>query len=309
MYIDWAMKEKKRISSLEEVSLEKIAFFFIWIGVALVVVHVVLFYWDGLILKIASKETLQAMGQFGEYMGGMIGAIWSLASVILFYETLRFQRNELKLQRHELELNRDELLEQTQQFREQNKLRFSQSVENTYFQLLMFHNEILKDISIVLDSDPEGNPTEERKIIGGRDAFVEYFHKFNTIYQSAIDNIGITSPSKDEVRGSINEAFSNFMYMYHSELSHYFRNILNILEFLENSKLENKRFYKKLLVSQISDYELILIYYYCLWEKGRALKPLAEKYALFINLNEVILFDKRHKNFFAPGAFEEPSGK
>jgi hypothetical protein len=296
---------KKHTSSLEGTSYEGVAFFFVGIGIVLVVLHLILFYWDNLLLGLVSQETLQALGQFGEYNVSMIGAVWSLASIILFYEALKFQRNELKLQRHELELNRNELLEQTQQLRDQNKLMMIQNVENTYFQLLMFHNEILKDISYVVDKSDPLSAFEDKKIIGGRDSFIEYFHKFNFIYQNAIDDIGITSPTKDEMKGSINEAFNNFMYMYHSELSHYFRNVLNIIEFLDSSKLENKRFYRKLLIAQVSDYELILLFYYCLWDKGKLLKPLAEKYSIFINLNEMELFDKRHKDLFDEKAFIE----
>ncbi len=295
--------KKKTISSLEAISYERVAFFFIWVGITLVVLHLVLFYWDNLLLGLASKETLQSLGQFGEYMVSMIGSFWSLASIILFYETLKFQRNELKLQRHELELNRNELLEQTQQLRDQNKLMMLQNVENTYFQLLMFHNEILKDISFDFDKTEASGASDEKKPIEGRDSFIEYFLKFNSIYQNAVDDIGITSPTKDEMVGSISEAFESFMYMYHSELSHYFRNILNILEFLDTCKLENKRFYRKLLIAQLSDYELILIFYYCIWDKGRPLKQLAEKYSLFINLNDVKLFDNRHKQLFEDSAF------
>lgn len=296
---------KKSISSLEAISYERVAFFFIWVGIALVVFHIILFYWDNLLLSIASRETLQSLGQFGEYMVSMIGAFWSLASIILFYETLKFQRNELKLQRHELELNRNELLEQTQQLRDQNKLMMVQNVENTYFQLLMFHNEILKDITFVIDKPDSTGASDVKKTIGGRDSFVEYFKKFYVFYQNAIDDIGITSPDKEDMRGSINESFENFMYMYHSELSHYFRNVLNMLEFLDTSKLENKKFYKKLLIAQLSDYELILLFYYCIWDKSSALKSLSEKYSLFINLNEMKLFDTRHKDLFESSAFQE----
>lgn len=297
------MKFGKNQSSIVAISYEKIAFFFIWVGIILVLVHVVLFYWDGLLFRIGPPEILQAMGQFGEYMSGMIGAIWSLASVILFYEALKFQRRELTLQRHELELNRNELLEQTQQFRDQNHLLMLQNTESTFFQLLALHNDIVKSINII-KYEPANGP-DNKKVITGRDCFIEYYGYFKYIYSMQIDDIGVGTPSQKDMIDNLKESFDNFLVKYHAELGHYLRNVSNIIEFLDNSKLENKKFYKKLLISQLSDYELLLLFYFCFSAKGKDFKPLVEKYSIFLNINREELLDQRHQGLFEPEAFDE----
>lgn len=285
-------------------SFEKVAFFFIFAGVGLVIIHLFMFYFDGLILKIVPLDVLQSLGQFGEYNVSMIEAIWSLASVILFYETLRFQRQELILQRHELELNRNELLEQTQQIRDQNKLVFIQTIENTFFQLLMLQTEIVKSVTLNVKAKGYNTSNDEAvPIITGRDCFVEYYKYFKNIYTDHVDLLGIASPNRQDMFDTIEESFEKFYGMFHSDLGHYLRNIYSIVEFIDTAKMDNKVFYKKLVVAQLSDHELLLLFYYCLSKRSKDFKLLVEKYSLFINLPEPELLDIRHKDLFDRRAF------
>jgi len=52
---------------------------------------------------------LDKTAQVGDFVGGVIGSIWALTGVLLFYSALRLQRKEFKLQRKELELTRKEM--------------------------------------------------------------------------------------------------------------------------------------------------------------------------------------------------------
>jgi hypothetical protein len=45
-------------------------------------------------------------GDYGSFISGSVGTIWTLVSVILFYLTLRLQRKELGFQREELQMTR-----------------------------------------------------------------------------------------------------------------------------------------------------------------------------------------------------------
>lgn len=49
---------------------------------------------------------LDKTGQVGDFIGGIVGAIWSLTGVLLFYATLRLQSRELKETRIHSELGR-----------------------------------------------------------------------------------------------------------------------------------------------------------------------------------------------------------
>ncbi|MFT6480485.1 MAG: hypothetical protein ACJAVP_003647 [Spirosomataceae bacterium] len=49
---------------------------------------------------------MNATGQVGDFIGGVVGSLWSLVSVILFYRALTLQREDLQNQRKELRLGR-----------------------------------------------------------------------------------------------------------------------------------------------------------------------------------------------------------
>ena len=55
----------------------------------------------------------ERLAQVGDFVGGLVGAIWTLAGVIFFYSALTTQRdefkeykNEIRLQKREFEVNR-----------------------------------------------------------------------------------------------------------------------------------------------------------------------------------------------------------
>ena len=56
--------------------------------------------------------------------------------------------------------------------------------------------------------------------------------------------------------------------------------------------------------AQLSSPELALIFYNCLSDLGKNFKPLIEEFALFDNLDEKLLFDKKHKDFYEATAFD-----
>jgi len=82
-----------------------------WILVTTGIIAIVVFG-----IRLSSEYTLSPnadlvlteTAQVGDFIGGFIGALWSLAGVLLFYSALRLQRKEFNLQRNELEDHRQE---------------------------------------------------------------------------------------------------------------------------------------------------------------------------------------------------------
>ena len=56
----------------------------------------------------AGSLDMAATGQTGDFIGGFIGALWSFAGVLLFYLSLKLQREELDSQLQELKSHRIE---------------------------------------------------------------------------------------------------------------------------------------------------------------------------------------------------------
>jgi hypothetical protein len=81
------------------------------------------------------------------------------------------------------------------------------------------------------------------------------------------------------------DSYDRFHDIHHETIGHYFRNIYQILKFVDESSVDNKRFYTNLLRAQLSSHELGLLFYNCLSKLGaEKFKPLLERYAFLEHL-------------------------
>lgn len=126
----------------QQLSMKNFAFIIVLIGGIIGAIHIILFYTSG-DLSFSNNIDPEKSGQFGDYIGGVVGSLWALAAFLLFYEALRTQKEELKLQRNDLKISIEELKKsneeaqrQTKQFIKQNKHLDNQRFETTFFHLL-----------------------------------------------------------------------------------------------------------------------------------------------------------------------------
>lgn len=129
---------------------EKASSWMIAIGIILMVGAIIAFVWQTSLFDTSKAIQGDKVGQFGDFVGGVVGSIFSLTGVILFYVALREQRKDfktntkiLKLQRKELELQRDELKETRAVFKEQSLLMKEQKNDSRFFSLLENHKEMV----------------------------------------------------------------------------------------------------------------------------------------------------------------------
>jgi len=122
-------------------------------------VIVILFFWNET-LNIEKEIDNSKFGTFGDFFGGVLGSIWSLDGILLFYYALREQRQDFKtnkealgeqikalnLQSEEFKLQREELFQSRQVFTEQAKTLKQQRLESTYFALIELYNKIITSL-------------------------------------------------------------------------------------------------------------------------------------------------------------------
>src|SRR6478672_1859672 len=60
------------------------------------------------------EELALRFGNYGEFIGGIVGSLWALAGVFLFFATLLYQKREFELQR--IELHKTQRIFQQQNF-------------------------------------------------------------------------------------------------------------------------------------------------------------------------------------------------
>lgn len=277
----------------------------------------ILFFNTGEIYERTKPVDSGKFGDFGSFMSGSVGIVWSLVSVILFYLTLRLQRKELGFQREELEMTRNELLGQKNQMIKQNDTLNIQRFENTFFNLLNQHHQIVSDIDfryykskekeqkfvIRARSEAMSAPAAEKEIveIKGRDVFR---FRYNRMKEEMTEK---PTEFKEIYQSHYEDAQTDF--------GHYFRNLYRMIKMVDEADFndtenlsidfETKYRYVSIIRAQISDYELSWLFYNCITPNGREkFKPLIEKYTILKNLPlKLILIN--HKNLYLEKAFNK----
>lgn len=235
------------------------------------------------------------VGERGVF-GDKFGAINSLFSGLAFaglIVTLLFQKEELKLQRDELAETRNELKAQKLEFQEQNKTMKRQRFENTFFNMLSLENEIVSSLSL-------SNFYCEADLPNGRLLFKELYLKDFSIYTCGCSCHNI----KDTMKDLGIDKYSQIDGI--TCLNHYFRHLYRIYRFIDKSDFEeNEKFeYATIVTALLSEYELLILFYYCLNE-NKGFKELIEKYSLFENLRIDLLAKPEHKEEYAESAYEQ----
>jgi len=283
----------------------------LWIWIVLAIIGVIaawgLSWW--LINKNIDCSTER--GTFGD-MFGAVNALFSGLAFAGLIVTLLYQKEELKLQREELKETRNELNAQKLEFQEQNKTMKRQRFENTFFNMLSLQQEIVANLSFEYYASPNIRPHNIPEEIFYRGVPKGQFHGrevFEGIYKHAvIEYNGI------RYLDGIYKLLSNSGYAIYSNISittrfdHYFRHLYRIVKYVDSSDLisDDERYeYACIARSQLSDYELVMLFYNCLTANGRAkFKPLIEKYSIFNNLREELLAKREHKKEYSEKAYD-----
>ena len=237
-----------------------------------------------------------------EYIGTLVGSLWSLAGVLLFYASLSSQKEDLERQKELLVKQIDEVVAQTKEFRIQNEMARDQKNEETFFQLLRFHNEILSTITIEQQEVDFVSGANISKTVEGRKSFVEYYDIFKRFFQEASElNF---NQDEDGISKIFDKSYNSFYLEYQADLGHYFRNLYNIIFFIDTLKTSQQSFYLGLLMAQLSNYELTLLFFHCLRSTNKEFKTLVEKYAILEQVPKDEVTTMAYK-IYSPSAFGE----
>ena len=265
------------------------AWTFVWIGIIVLIFAIVYFL-------IKNEESGFAINLLGDFLSGTVASLWALAGLFFIYvaflgqkQQLLNQQLEIMYSQLEVKYTRFELEGQKKELIEQNLTLRKQRFENTFFQLLHNHQDIVAGIDI--------RRSNGVLVSEGRDCFKSFYQRFSN-HNNISKEIGYT--------------LKQYMEMYKShqaDLGHYFRNIYHILKFIDGSKeIEESEKYKyaSLLRALLSSYELIIIFYNCLGDYGiKKFKPLIEKYSFLKNIDYSLLVDNSHKNEYSEIAFAD----
>lgn len=206
-------------------------------------------------------------GVFGDMFGASNSLFSGMALAGVIYAIL-LQRNEMSIARRELHYTKSIFDEQSRQLTTQNSATRKQNFESTFFQLLRMFTDLTESLDV-------GRPPDA--IHRGKDVFVYLHNRFERA-ERGLQREGVAAPSFLQVYGRIYSEHEN-------DLGHYFRSLYTILKFIDQTKVENQKFYANVLRAQLSNAELEVLLYNGLSFHGvEKMKPLLESYAFFDNL-------------------------
>lgn len=223
-------------------------------------------------------------------MFGPVNALFSGMALAGIIWAIVLQRRELELQRKELRLTTKALEGQREELEKQNLSFKHQRIENTFFQLLKLHNDIISSFHYQIGHGKE---------YFGRECFKYYY---NNIRQNS--KIPVNLPIKVESFLYLDGFFKQRLNIY----GHYFNGFNEMLKFVDNMDLSDNSTYISIIKAQLSQDELRLMFYYALSNAAdNSLKTLIEKYSMFDKLIVEDLIHIDNKQYYNQMAYERQS--
>ena len=244
------------------------------------------------LVAVDPNEGWATRGQFGD-MFGVVNSLFSgLAFGGIFYTFL---------------LQQEEIKNQSVQLDEQRNTIILQRFETSFFNLVSMYNDIVGGMDIKSHKKPFD------VIYAGRDCFRHFYKEYTRISEADIERrfmdtqSGNLKPADETKKLAIDfanqqtieaymDSFKSFLYIYESDLGHYFRFIRMLLNFIESANIENKGEYVKMLTEQLSSNELLLLFYYALSDEK--LKSLFLKYSIIANVRRNELLNPSHWDLY-----------
>lgn len=230
-----------------------------------------------------------SFGEWGDFFGGVLNPILTFLTFMGLLLTIVLQNRELRETRVEAKRSADALVSQ-------NEVSDKQLFEQTLFNMLSLHQQILGAIDIY--------NTSTKQTTLGRDCIKVFFERYTKEASGLGMGANFDNKSLEKELRHLDRIWDKFWVSHKSELGHYFRFLYNIIRFVDESKVD-KVTYIRIVRSQLSDQELALLFYNCLSVHGREkFKPLVERYALFDNLPITMLIKREHSDLYANSAYE-----
>lgn len=228
--------------------------------------------------------------EFGNFIGGYMGTLFALASVIFLYSTLRDQRRTSEIEKFEtrffelIRLHRDNVQEITLK---------TQNGKKIFVLFIREFREIMKIVKEVFKNDK----LDIKQII--EISYLAFFYGIGPNSTRILKN-SLTDYDKIKVNKLIQELESqkheikkerNFDYVpfegHQSRLGHYYRHLFQSINYCHNKKIDIDKYeYIKLIRAQLSNHEQALLFLNSISKLGKPWKDenLIKTYRLIKNI-------------------------
>lgn len=239
------------------------------LGLIIILVTCLTYFCFSYLLLFPFDMKREELGQFGDSWG-ILTSIFSAFACLGVYAAWLEQREATKLAQSDS--------------KKQTAYIYSQQFESTFFQMLNFLQSIISDMDL--------RDNDNNVIRNGRDVFSSICKKLQLECrvqghnQRLNDFEGFSLATKDKYLKFYSSVYEKIYGDFNNDLGHYFRFLFSIFKYIDSSLLaERDKFkYAKILRAQLSNSELLILFYNSLSDDGRKFMTLADKFELFDNL-------------------------
>lgn len=250
----------------------------------------------------------EIIGQFGDFIGGFIGSVFSLAGVILFYVALRDQRRDILINQDNVKLQTSALEQQVKEFQAQKtELEETRKVYEEQTILIREQTNLYRQQNKELKEQSQTAKVQQfdssffsylkllndyKNTLNSQSNTGNYFNDLiNEIKNRGVPNT--TETTIDEILYSTCKLYLELFNERGDKLSPYFKTLYRIMLLIDNSNIDEykKWEYFKLLRSQLSDTELLVLNYNYHTDLGEKVRGLVVKYDFLKHLNILDKFE------------------
>ncbi|AKD04866.1 putative phage abortive infection protein [Pontibacter korlensis] len=241
-------------------------------GYALIILGAVVLVWGTIKFNLVKELYLDpadregVFGQYGEFIGGIVGSLWALAGVFLFFATLTYQKREFELQRFELH--------KTQKIFQQ------QNFSTLYISFIQKHNDII-DSLVAYDI----NQSAWR----GSNFFVFFQEKVLTSFVQKVRSLEANEKTEQELLSIFQDYFTYHFTFYQNSLNPYLKNLSVLFKLIQRYKAETQdqgEYYSFITKANFTQSELFLIYHVAQFSLLSEFNRLGSAFGVFEDMSE-----------------------
>lgn len=238
--------------------------------------------------------------------------MFSLAGVILFYVALKEQRKDISINQENIRLQTSALEQQVNEFQAQKtELEETRKVYEEQTLLIREQTNLYRQQNKELKE--QSNTARVQQFDSSFFSYLNIFNEFRDSLDKKCDSGNFFSEIFSEIKGkdiqdndkiedvlqNICDVYLEVFNLYRNNLSPYFKTLYRIMVLIDTSNIDDykKNEYFKLLRSQLSDVELLVLNYNYHTDFGLNVRTLIIKYNFLKHIN---LFDKLEFNFDIP---------
>lgn len=223
------------------------------------------------------------IGQFGDFVGGVIGTLLAFAASLLYFIALKEQQKDVRTNQASLNQQIEEFSKQVEEL---ERSRMVNQLQLTTMTLQQYESTFYSYFDIYIQ-------VKDRIVNAGKG------HSLHTVImklKKAIKQDDLLGKTSKEAYSYGVEQYCKLFVTSRSDISHYFRTLYRLLTIADSCPLSNRRFnakmkYVKIIRSQLSDEELLLIYYNCHSAYAGKSKRLVTEYNLLKHLSPIHKFE------------------